>query len=170
MKAKEKYAEKLVKLISKKSNINISKYDMDEVVMGMLVELEHGSENEETNVTNDDPHQTLQIVLAHLNELPDYYTRLKKMEEEDESENKREEMFLKETIRYKELIGVKEHKNKKHLTNEMFLENTTKQKLIKEEIDKSKFDIIEFDLMDIGKEKDEEIKKLYTMEKRENHK
>jgi hypothetical protein len=52
--------------------------------MGMDVELEHGTENSVTNVTNDDPLLTGKITLAHLNEFPDYYTRLLKLEEEAE--------------------------------------------------------------------------------------
>ena len=35
-----------------------------------------------TNVTDDDPTVTAKIALAHLNEFPDYYTRLERMEEE----------------------------------------------------------------------------------------
>jgi len=35
-----------------------------------------------TNVTNDDEIITGKITLAHLNEFPDYYTQLKKMENE----------------------------------------------------------------------------------------
>ena len=50
----------------------------------MDVELEHGLIDPQTNVTNDDPLMTGKIALAHLNESPDYYTRLKKMEEEAE--------------------------------------------------------------------------------------
>ena len=37
-----------------------------------------------TIVTDDDPLMTGKIALAHLNEFPDYYTRLKKMEDEAE--------------------------------------------------------------------------------------
>jgi hypothetical protein len=33
-------------------------------------------------VTDDDPLVTGKIALAHLNEFPDYYTRLERMEEE----------------------------------------------------------------------------------------
>jgi len=53
--------------------------------MGMDVELEHGTIDPHTNVTNDDPLATGKIALAHLNELPDYYTRLDKMETEGET-------------------------------------------------------------------------------------
>lgn len=51
----------------------------------MDVELEHGTENSITFVTNDDSLMTGKIALAHLNEFPDYYTRLDKMEEEAEA-------------------------------------------------------------------------------------
>ena len=36
---------------------------------------------QKTNVTNNDPILTGKIAWAHLNELPDYYTRLKKLED-----------------------------------------------------------------------------------------
>ena len=57
---------------------------MEQFRIGLNVELEHGSINPITNVTNDDPILTGKIALAHLNEFPDYYTRLTKMEEEAE--------------------------------------------------------------------------------------
>ena len=55
---------------------------MEEFRSGMDVELEHGGRNSLTNVTKDEPFATAKIALAHLNEFPDYYTRLKKMETE----------------------------------------------------------------------------------------
>jgi hypothetical protein len=48
----------------------------------MNVELEHGLHDLLTNVTHDDPLETAKIALAHLNEFPDYYTRLQRMEQE----------------------------------------------------------------------------------------
>jgi len=53
----------------------------------MDVELEHGLHDLVTNVTDDDPLVTGKIALAHLNEFPDYYTRLEKMEAEAEAEH-----------------------------------------------------------------------------------
>jgi len=50
----------------------------------MDVELEHGLVDAKTNVTNDDPLITGKVALAHLNEFPDYYTRLEEMEKEGE--------------------------------------------------------------------------------------
>jgi hypothetical protein len=56
-------------------------FDVEQFRMGMDVELEHGLHDPATNVTNDDPITTGKIALAHLNEFPDYYTRLERMEE-----------------------------------------------------------------------------------------
>ena len=50
----------------------------------MDVELEHGLHDPSTNVTEDDSIVTGKIALAHLNEFPDYYTRLAEMEAEAE--------------------------------------------------------------------------------------
>jgi len=57
-----------------------SPFDVDQFRRGMNVELEHGLRDPDTNVTGDDPLVTGKIARAHLNELPDYYTRLAVME------------------------------------------------------------------------------------------
>ncbi len=57
-------------------------FDVEQFRIGMNVELEHGLHDTRTNVSDDDPHVTAKIALAHLNEFPDYYTRLERMEEE----------------------------------------------------------------------------------------
>jgi hypothetical protein len=57
-------------------------FDIEQFRAGMDIELEHGSHDPRTNVTNDDPIVTGRIAWAHLNEFPDYYTRLERMEEE----------------------------------------------------------------------------------------
>ncbi len=59
-------------------------FDLEQFRTGMDVELEHGLHDPATNVTDDDPIFTAKIALAHLNEFPDYYTRLAKMEAEAE--------------------------------------------------------------------------------------
>lgn len=55
-------------------------FGVEEFALGLNVELEHGTRNPETDVTHDDPVITGKIALAHLNEIPDYYTRLRQME------------------------------------------------------------------------------------------
>jgi len=59
-----------------------SPFDVEQFRTGMNVELEHGLHDLGTNVSDDDPHVTAKIALAHLNEFPDYYTRLAQMEQE----------------------------------------------------------------------------------------
>lgn len=76
--------------IGEQIGIDFTKLDINEFRMGMAVELEHGSQDPETNVTNvtnGDPYLTGKIAWAHLKEIPDYYTRLNKMEAEGESES-----------------------------------------------------------------------------------
>ncbi len=82
--SKKHFATKEVKEIGEKLGIDWSKFDVKQFRMGMDVELEHGTVDANTNVSNDDPIITGKIALAHLNEFPDYYTRLYKMEEEGE--------------------------------------------------------------------------------------
>lgn len=64
--------------------VDWSKVDPEEFRLGLEVELEHGSRDAETNVTNDDPVLTGKIAWAHLKEFPDYYTRLRRLESEAE--------------------------------------------------------------------------------------
>jgi Protein of unknown function (DUF5661) len=61
-----------------------SSFDDEQFRMGLEVELEHGRRDPATNVTDDDELATGKIARAHLNEVPDYYTRLAQMEAEAE--------------------------------------------------------------------------------------
>lgn len=87
---KKVFTEDKAKEIGEQLGITWDKYDVEQFRRGMDVELEHGTVDPKTNVSNDDPLTTGKIALAHLNEFPDYYTRLDKMEEEAEEywENK----------------------------------------------------------------------------------
>ena len=62
-----------------------SPFDVEQLRMGMDVELEHGTRDLDTNVTDDDVTVTAKIARAHLNEFRDYYTRLAVMEAEAEA-------------------------------------------------------------------------------------
>ena len=64
-----------------------SPFDVDQFRRGLDVELEHGLHDLDTNVTGDDPVTTGKIARAHLNEFPDYYTRLEQMEAQARREN-----------------------------------------------------------------------------------
>ena len=63
-------------------SVDWSHVDLEQFRMGLGVELEHGREDPETDVTGDNESLTGKIALAHLNEFPDYYTRLATMEAE----------------------------------------------------------------------------------------
>jgi len=65
--------------------IDWTKINREEFKQGLSIELEHGSHDPETNVINDDPQLAGKIAWAHLKEIRDYYTRLKKMETEAEA-------------------------------------------------------------------------------------
>ena len=84
MTSKKHFTAEEAKQIGEALGIDWSKYDIEQYRMGLDVELEHGLVDPTTNVTNDDPILTGKIALAHLNEFPDYYTRLEIMEEEAE--------------------------------------------------------------------------------------
>ena len=90
METKKSFTAEETKKIGEILGLDWSKFNVEQFRMGMDVELEHGLRDPHTNVTNDDSLITGKIALAHLNEFPDYYTRLEKMEKEAESywENK----------------------------------------------------------------------------------
>lgn len=79
---KKEFTSEEAQILGEKVGIDFTKYDLEEFRMGLSVELEHGSSDPETNVTNDDEIMTAKITWAHLKEIPDYYTRLLKMEKE----------------------------------------------------------------------------------------
>lgn len=80
--SKEKFSADVAKRVGEQLGITWDKFDVEQFRRGMDVELEHGTEDPSTNVTNDDELITGKIALAHLNEFPDYYDRLDKMEDE----------------------------------------------------------------------------------------
>ena len=86
MTTKKHFTNEEAKAIGEQLGIDWSKFDVDQFRRGMDVELEHGTVDPHTNVSNDDPLTTGKIALAHLNEFADYYDRLEKMEEEAEKE------------------------------------------------------------------------------------
>ena len=84
MTEKKHFESDQAKFVGEALGIDWKRFDVEQFRMGMDVELEHGSRDPQTNVSNDDPLTTGKIALAHLDEFPDYYTRLEKMEKEAE--------------------------------------------------------------------------------------
>jgi len=79
---KKSFTSEEAKEIGEQLGITWDDYDVDQFRRGMDVELEHGTVDANTDVTGDDPLSVAKIALAHLNEFPDYYDRLDKMETE----------------------------------------------------------------------------------------
>jgi hypothetical protein len=73
------------KAIGERLGIDWQGFELDQFRKGLDVELEHGTVDPDTNVTNDDPILTGKIAWAHLKEIPDYYDRLEQMEVEGEA-------------------------------------------------------------------------------------
>jgi hypothetical protein len=84
MSSKKYFTQEQAKKIGNELGINWDKFDVEQFRQGMDVELEHGLIDPKTNITNNDSLATGKIALAHLNELPDYYTRLEEVEGEAE--------------------------------------------------------------------------------------
>ncbi len=61
--------------IARVLNIDFSRFTPQEFLDGINIELEHGTINPSTNVTNNDLLMTAKIALAHLNEFSNYYNR-----------------------------------------------------------------------------------------------
>lgn len=82
MSKKKIITKKRAQEVGEKLGVDWSTFDVEQFRMGMAIELEHGTINKATNVSDDDITVTGKIALAHLAEFPDYYTRLDKMEKE----------------------------------------------------------------------------------------
>jgi hypothetical protein len=82
MNPKRKFTIEEAPEIGDQLGVDQGDFDFEEFRRGLEVELEHGSRDPETNVTNDDLPLTGKIAWAHLKEFPDYYTRLDKLEAE----------------------------------------------------------------------------------------
>jgi len=61
--------------IANKLNIKFNKFNIKDFLTGLNIELEHGTINPETNITNNNLELTAKIALAHLNEYPNYYNK-----------------------------------------------------------------------------------------------
>ncbi len=69
-------SRRIAKKVGDRLGINWSKVSLSQFAKGMNVEKEH------RNITKGNLVMTGRIALVHLKELPDYYTRLARMERE----------------------------------------------------------------------------------------
>ena len=85
-----------------------SDFDKDELTMGIEVEKEH----------NDNEEISKAIAKSHLSEIPDYYTRLKKMEEDAKAEKQGSIHTLREHLKLKNLRKKFKHHSDKECKEE----------------------------------------------------
>lgn len=128
-----------IKDIAKKHEVSVESVKK-QIEMGKKIEMEHV----------DDEVLAKEIAMDHLEEIPDYYTRLKKMEKEAKKE------LSLEAKRFMALAGIKEG-DKKFLTNESFSES--KHEEIK--MDDENFIIHEFEQSEV--EPGEDDHKVYKI-------
>jgi hypothetical protein len=83
--SEKKFTTEEAKEVGEQLGVKWDMFDVEQFRMGMDVELEHGTVDRTTNVTNDNPLMTGKIALAHLKEIRDYYTRLAEMEDAGET-------------------------------------------------------------------------------------
>jgi len=89
---KKEFTKKEAKIAGDEIGVDWSKYSVDNFLIGMNIELEHGTINSQTNITDDDPIMTGKIAYIHMKEIPgtgnnnDYYSLLKKYVESNEKE------------------------------------------------------------------------------------
>lgn len=77
-----------IKQIANRAGLDISKYKPDQIVRGYSVEKEHDT-NDEIDVVKN-PADLIKVSIAHLREFPNYYTRLKKVEDSGTKKSKNE--------------------------------------------------------------------------------
>ena len=86
MDSKRRISAEEARAVGTQLGINWAQIDLEQFRRGLEVELEHGAQDPETNVTGDDLVLTGKIAWAHLKEIRDYYTRLDRLEAEAEGE------------------------------------------------------------------------------------
>ena len=69
------YSRSDILKVAKMLGVTFDKFTIDDLITGVNIELEHGTRNPVTNVTNDNLVLTMKIALAHLNEFSDYYNK-----------------------------------------------------------------------------------------------
>ena len=69
------YSRQEILSAAKTLGVKFDQFTVDDLITGVNIELEHGTQNPQTNVTNNDLILTMKIALALLNEFPNYYNK-----------------------------------------------------------------------------------------------
>lgn len=112
--AKDGLSLKQAKQIGDRLGVNWDEVDLGEFAKGIAEEMEHGTKYTDspvasagaTHVHDDSFESAGKIALAHLHEIPAYYTLLEEMEEEGEEffeKNDRKEWVAAQREKYKDI-------------------------------------------------------------------
>jgi hypothetical protein len=86
MSSKRQISVKEAVAVGTQLGLDWTQIDLEQFRQGLEIELEHGAQDPETNVTGDSLLLTGKIAWAHLKEIRDYYTRLNRLEVEAKSQ------------------------------------------------------------------------------------
>ena len=84
MKKRKQISAEEAKRVGESLHIDWKQVDLEEFRQGLMENHKPGAIDPETGLTYDGVLLTGKIVLAHMEEFPDYFTRLAKLEEEVE--------------------------------------------------------------------------------------
>lgn len=106
--ADAKVAPEEARVILQEVNTENMPIPLADFVVGLEVEMEHGTRFQDANVTNNHPILTGKIVLAHLKETMDYYQRLDVAEMEgDLLKAMKAKDAAKAALKYRKLLKAK---------------------------------------------------------------
>jgi hypothetical protein len=82
MKKKKQISEEEARRVGESLHIDWGQVELEEFRQGLMGNHKPGAIDPETGLTYDSVLLTGQVVLAHMEEFPDYFTRLAKLKEE----------------------------------------------------------------------------------------
>ena len=95
----KKVTKSLILKLAKRLKIDLDNVPLDDIYRGTIIELEHGK-IKKLDVIHGNVLIAMKIALAHIEEYPDYYKRLKQMEKKAHSywskQKRPKSIFLKQ--------------------------------------------------------------------------
>ncbi len=82
MKKRKRISSEEAKLIGESLHIDFEQVDLDEFRLGLMGHPKRGTVDLETGLAYDGVLLTGKVILAHMQEIPDYFTRLAKLKAE----------------------------------------------------------------------------------------
>lgn len=76
---KQQFSDNQAKQIGNVLGVDWNIYEVEQLRLGIEIELEHGVRDPHKNVTQEDLLYSGKIAWAHLNDNPDYYTRFERI-------------------------------------------------------------------------------------------